>query len=255
MSKIRAAISKVKEGSKTVEVVKDGKLDILVMNGLDNRINMKFLTCMHNALDEIEDVDDARGRVLVSLSTHKKIFSNGLDFEHLNTNEEVKEALDSFGYLTHRFLSSQIPTVACVNGHAFAGGWFLSVMHHYRIMNSERGWICLNEVDLGIPVPTYLNGLGVQKIGRHNYWEASSMGFRYNAQEALDKNICQKIYKSDEILEKTEEFALELSERNIDPLAFQIQGQEVFKKTLKKLEKCRTREITLERIAALQETV
>lgn len=43
-----------------------------------------------------------------------------------------------------------MPTVALLNGHAFAGGFMLAMMHDYRIMNPHRGFLCLNELALGV---------------------------------------------------------------------------------------------------------
>ena len=110
---------------------------------------------------------------MVTVSTHPKIFSNGLDILNLNTKEDVRYILGELNKYVHRMLCSPIPTIGCVNGHAFAGGWFLAMAHHYRIMNSERGWICLNEIDLDVPIPKEMNIFGSQKIGSHNYWESS----------------------------------------------------------------------------------
>ena len=42
-----------------------------------------------------------------------------------------------------------MPTVALVNGHAFAGGLMLAMMHDYRIMNPHRGFVCLIGLELG----------------------------------------------------------------------------------------------------------
>lgn len=45
-----------------------------------------------------------------------------------------------------------MPTVAWMNGHAFAGGLMLAMHHDYRVMNAERGFACLNELEFGAPL-------------------------------------------------------------------------------------------------------
>jgi enoyl-CoA hydratase/carnithine racemase len=45
-----------------------------------------------------------------------------------------------------------VPTVAAVNGHAFAAGGMMMLAHDFRVMRSDRGYFCLNEVDLGLPL-------------------------------------------------------------------------------------------------------
>jgi enoyl-CoA hydratase/carnithine racemase len=43
-----------------------------------------------------------------------------------------------------------MPTVALLNGHTFAGGFMVAMMHDYRIMNPHKGFLCLNELALGV---------------------------------------------------------------------------------------------------------
>ena len=50
------------------------------------------------------------------------------------------------------FLCLPIPTVALINGHAFAGGCLLALAHDYRIMRSDRGYMCMNEILLPSPL-------------------------------------------------------------------------------------------------------
>ncbi len=54
--------------------------------------------------------------------------------------------------LFRRLLAFPCPTVAVVNGHAFAAGLMLAMHHDYRVMNPERGFACLNELDFGAPL-------------------------------------------------------------------------------------------------------
>ena len=49
----------------------------------------------------------------------------------------------------HRY---PMPTIALINGHAFAGGLMLAMFHDYRVMNPHRGYLCLNELDFGAPL-------------------------------------------------------------------------------------------------------
>ncbi len=45
-----------------------------------------------------------------------------------------------------------MPTIALINGHAFAGGLMVAMMHDYRCMNPHKGFLCLNELELGVPL-------------------------------------------------------------------------------------------------------
>jgi hypothetical protein len=77
-----------------------------------------------------------------------KFYSNGLDLEHAtSTPGFFTETL--YG-LWHRLLTYPMPTVALLNGHTFAGGLMVAMMHDYRIMNPHKGFLCLNELALGV---------------------------------------------------------------------------------------------------------
>ncbi len=40
-------------------------------------------------------------------------------------------------------------------GHAFGSGFALALCHDYRVMQMTRGWLCFNEVLLGIRFAPY----------------------------------------------------------------------------------------------------
>ena len=46
-----------------------------------------------------------------------------------------------------------MPTIALMNGHAFAAGLMLAMFHDYRVMNPHRGFVCLNELEFGAHLP------------------------------------------------------------------------------------------------------
>lgn len=83
----------------------------------DNRLRTDFCQAFILALDIIET--DFTPGVVVTTSSSPKFFSNGLDLEH---------AFETPGYyhnslfaMYSRIASFPMPTIALVNGHAFAG--------------------------------------------------------------------------------------------------------------------------------------
>lgn len=73
-----------------------------------------------------------------------KFFSNGFDFEHLGNNMET--AFEDLHKLCLRLIKFPVPTIACLNGHCYAGAVFLALSCDYRVMNEENGTLCLNEL-------------------------------------------------------------------------------------------------------------
>ena len=105
----------------------------------DNRLTPAFNKAFLLALDILES-RFPKG-VVVTTSAIPKFYSNGLDYE-----AAVKDPAfwtDSLQPLWKRLLTYPMPTVALINGHAFAGGLMTAMMHDYRIMNPQKGFVCL----------------------------------------------------------------------------------------------------------------
>lgn len=62
-----------------------------------------------------------------------------------------------------------MPTIALLNGHCFAGALMLAFMHDYRMMNPHRGYLCLNEVELGVPLKAPMSSIFRQKVIPQTY--------------------------------------------------------------------------------------
>jgi enoyl-CoA hydratase/carnithine racemase len=82
-----------------------------------------------------------------------------------------------------------MPTIALINGHAFAGGLMLAMYHDYRIFNPSRGFLCLNELDFGMPLKPAMNTIFLQKTSPSVYRSLILEAKRFNAKEALEGGI------------------------------------------------------------------
>lgn len=86
-----------------------------------------------------------------------------------------------------------MPTIALVNGHAFAGGFMLSMYHDYRIFNPSRGFLCLNELDLGIHLQPAMSSVFRQKLHPKTYSQMVLEAKRYTAKEVLEEGIVDRL--------------------------------------------------------------
>ncbi|KAG9620187.1 putative carnitinyl-CoA dehydratase, partial [Aureobasidium melanogenum] len=125
----------------------------------DNRLTTSFCDAVHTALD-ILALKYPHG-VVITTSGISKFYSNGLDLEHYNATPRF--AKDSLFALWKRLLTYPMPTIALINGHCFAGGLMTAMMNDYRIMNPHRGYVCLNEVDIGVPLKAGMSSVFRQK--------------------------------------------------------------------------------------------
>eukprot|EP00820_Chromera_velia_P014263 Cvel_24535.t1-p1 / transcript=Cvel_24535.t1 / gene=Cvel_24535 / organism=Chromera_velia_CCMP2878 / gene_product=Probable enoyl-CoA hydratase, putative / transcript_product=Probable enoyl-CoA hydratase, putative / location=Cvel_scaffold2663:21894-24274(+) / protein_length=130 / sequence_SO=supercontig / SO=protein_coding / is_pseudo=false len=118
----------------------DSRLFRLQFQTPEARVTHQLIGEFHAALDTVEAHE---GPCALILCNDGKFFSNGLSFEALIDDPE--KLLNSFHTLLGRLLGFPIPTVAAINGHAFAGGAMMALACDFRVMNKEKGFICVNE--------------------------------------------------------------------------------------------------------------
>lgn len=99
-----------------------------------------------------------------------------------------------------------MPTVAWINGHAFAGAFMFAMHHDYRIFNPSRGFLCLNELDFGANMKPPMQSIFKLKVPypavlRSLIIEAK----RFNAQEALEGGLVDGLGGLKEVLELIEQ--------------------------------------------------
>src|SRR6185312_14208171 len=89
-----------------------------------------------------------------------KIFSNGLDLEWMGANpEQIEPFIARVHELLARLLALDVPSVAAIQGHAFAAGAMLALAHDQRVMRADRGYFCLPEVQIRIPFSPGMSAL------------------------------------------------------------------------------------------------
>lgn len=151
----------------------------------DNRLTHHFIDAMLTALDIIE------GRfspgVVVTTSAVTKFYSNGLDLGLVGVMDGFFE---KYLYkLLARFLSYPMPTVALINGHAFAGGMMLAMHHDYRVFSGAKGFLCVNEIDFGAPLPIALANIYQAKLHPSVVREIVLEGRRWTAEGAVEARV------------------------------------------------------------------
>jgi Delta3-Delta2-enoyl-CoA isomerase len=77
-----------------------------------------------------------------------------------------------------------VPTVAAVQGHAFAAGAMLTLAHDRRVMRSDRGYWCLPEADIHIPFTPGMSALIQSKLNPATATEAMLTARRYGGDDA-----------------------------------------------------------------------
>ncbi|KAK4554796.1 hypothetical protein LTR86_008298 [Recurvomyces mirabilis] len=144
--------------------------------------------------------------VVITTSGINKFFSNGLDLEHASFTPGFFP--DSLYALWVRILTYPMPTIALINGHAFAGALMLAMMHDYRIMNPHKGYLCLNEVELGVPLRPPMTSIFRQKVSPQTYRRLVLEAARFKALDALKEGIVDWLGGLEDILALVDELKL-----------------------------------------------
>ncbi|KXJ92716.1 ClpP/crotonase-like domain-containing protein [Microdochium bolleyi] len=207
----------------------------------DNRLTNAFCQAVLAALDELEfarvDSTDDKGKqrqkpkyppgVVVTTSGISKFYSNGLDLNMMLNTPGFNQ--DHLYPLWRRFLTYPMPTVALMNGHAFAGGAMLAMHHDYRVFSGSRGYLCLNELEFGAPLMPPMASIFREKLPPASFRKLVLEAHRFDAKQALEAGIVDKVGDLDAALELIKDLKLM---GKAAPGAYGMLKQEMYRESL-----------------------
>jgi enoyl-CoA hydratase/carnithine racemase len=208
-----------------VKLDKTGNVFTLTMDAGENRWNTALVDELMAALDEVEQSQGAAA--LVTTGASEKFYSNGLDLDWRNSPADYPEAGDPDSFLFMEF-TLPVPTIAAVNGHAFGAGFMFALCHDYRIMRQDRGYMCANEIQLGMIIPAAELSLFRHKLPAHVFYESVQLSRRWGGPHARDAGVVNDVATMDELLKKAEAKAEELAPLAINRKQFGIQKENIF---------------------------
>jgi Delta3-Delta2-enoyl-CoA isomerase len=184
---------------------RDGEVYVLDLGDGENRFHPDWLTEIQAHLTTVEAADGPRALVTTARG---KVFSNGLDLDWLaDHGERLLDYVIDVHALLARVLAMPVPTVAAIQGHAFAGGAMLALAHDFRIMRADRGFFCLPEVNINLPFSRGMSALIQARLSRQTSHEAMTTARRYGGTDALAADIVDAVAHEDDVLPE----AIELS--------------------------------------------
>ena len=168
----------------------------------ENVTDRAWVGHLRELLDEVEAADGPKGLVTTGSGRH---YSNGLDVGFMSTasEEEVSEYVGGVLQVVRRLMLLPMPTAAAVNGHAFGIGAFLVLAHDQAVMRSDRGYFCLPEVHLSMPIPAPLMDILRAALPPRTLRQATATGHRYGGPEATAAGIVDAVSELDDLLERS----------------------------------------------------
>lgn len=219
--------------ARMIDLERHGAVFVLQMKAGENRFHPPFIEALAEALDEVEA---SEGPAALVTTGEGKFYSNGLDLVWMRGQQAAALGpfLASFQRLLGRLLAFPLPTVAAVNGHAFAGGAMFSLAHDFRVMREDRGFFCIPEVDLGFPLAPGLMALLRARLPRTVLHEAIVTGRRYGGPDAVALRIAEAAVPEAAVVPRAIERAAALAGKDRTALAALKRG--MYAETLAVLE-------------------
>jgi enoyl-CoA hydratase len=182
-----------------------GRVAVVTMT--TNPVNAQdraFFADLHEAFDRLE-ADHADSPVVLT-GTGKR-FSAGLDLgEHFPLFAGERAAVASW-FCDYRATNMRLftyprPTVAAVNGHAFAGGLITAAVCDYRVAVADEARFGLNEVPIGIPMPAVYVRMLAYAWGEPVAARTCLLGEIFSPEQAHELGMVHELASAEDLLER-----------------------------------------------------
>jgi len=198
-----------------IDLTREGDVFVLWMTDGENRWNTAFVRAFDEALDAVEASEGPAA--LVTASNDPKFFSNGLDLDWVMGDDADHPGGDrsvfgaEFMALAGRLIMLPVPTIAAVGGHAFGAGFMISLCHDVRMMRADRGFLCANELAIGMTVPIPEIALFRHKIPAPAFHETVMLAKRWTGPAAQAAGFVEETLELNDLLPRAIERAGELA--------------------------------------------
>jgi enoyl-CoA hydratase len=202
---------------KSLLIERHGRVALFTLNRPEklNALNNELISALTSALDEIELDRSVRAIVITGAG---RAFSAGADIAEFqpHTKGGPAEAIANFmrpGHrLTRRIEEFPKPVIGAINGLAFGGGCeMLEAMH--VALAADTAIFSKAEVNIGI-IPTFGGTQRLPRnVGRKAAIELILSGRQFDAKEALDLGLVNRIVPADNLLPTALALAAELANK------------------------------------------
>jgi len=176
--------------------LQDGVALVRMDDGKANAMDFVFFDELNKRLDRL-DSDSAK---TVVITGRPGFFSGGLDLKLIAklSKAQVNALAEVFARTMLRVFSLPMPTIAVVSGHAVAGGAMLSFSCDLRFAVDGPYRIQMNEVMIGIPIPSWMFLIGRSAIPTQWLVKTFLHAKAYSPLEALETGLFQGLIKKEE---------------------------------------------------------
>lgn len=187
-----------------------------------NAQNRAFFADLHDTFDRLERDHADSPVVLTGTGTR---FSAGLDLEEnfprlAGDPAAVASWFQDYRATNMRLFTYPRPTVAAINGHAFAGGLITAAVCDYRVAVAQGARFGLNEVPIGIPMPAVYVRMLAHAWGEPVASRACLLGEIFTPEQAHAQGMVHELAPAEDVLERAVAVAERTPEDCIEQYAF-----------------------------------
>jgi Delta3-Delta2-enoyl-CoA isomerase len=199
------------------ELGRAGDVHLLDLGGGENRLDRDAVRHLHHLLDEVESSPPPRALATVASG---KFWCNGFDQDWMAAHpDQIDQLLQDFRDLLARLVTFPVPTVAGLQGHAFAAGAMLALAHDFRVVREDRGYFCLPEIDLRRALSPASIALVQAKVPPPVVPELLIAGRRYGGADAVHAGLASGAAPADDLRARAVELAASLADKDPPTLA------------------------------------
>jgi enoyl-CoA hydratase len=175
-----------------------------------NAQNPTFFDDLHRVFDQLEAKFHDCAVILTGTG---RVFSAGLDFDYhfpLFARRSIKEVdawFEAYRATNLRIFTYPRPTVAAINGHAYAGGLITAFDCDLRIAAEGDLQFALNEVPIGIPMPAVYCEIIKYAVGTTAASELTLFGQVYDLAAAQRMGLVNRVVPAERLIDEAVKWA------------------------------------------------
>ena len=157
-------------------------------------------------------------KALIITGAGEKAFCAGQDLNELKDfkSSQIESWIDEFKNVYSAIRSSEIPTIACINGAAVGSGFQLALLTDIRVSHKD---VKLGQVEINSGIVSVTGPWIIQKVlGLSTSIELSLTGKLINGQEAFKRGIIHHLTKKNNTMQLSLKIAKELSEKPVNAM-------------------------------------
>jgi len=188
----------------TIERKHDHVVVVTMNTNKVNAQNPAFFVDLHEAFDRLES---EFAECAVVLTGTGAVFTAGLDLDHhfamfaRRSLKEIDTWFEAYRATNLRLFTYPRPTVAAINGHAYAGGFITAIDCDHRIASDGALQFALNEVPIGIPMPAVYCEIIKYAIGQRAAAETTLFGQVYDLAAAVRMGVVQQTVAPEKLID------------------------------------------------------